>query len=45
MRGPIMTPSSMARLSPKTGPPMSRTVVKPLNQRRFSLSRSQQMKV
>ena len=29
MRGPLMAPSSIARLSPNTGPPMSRTVVKP----------------
>ena len=29
MRGPATTPSSMARLSPNAGPPMSRTVVKP----------------
>src|ERR1700732_1843352 len=29
MRGPLTTPSSMARLSPNTGPPTSRTVVKP----------------
>ena len=29
MRGPMLTPSSMARLSPVTGPPRSRTVVKP----------------
>ena len=30
MRGPIITPSSIARLSPNTEPPRSRTVVKPL---------------
>ena len=29
MRGPLMVPSSIARLSPNTGPPRSRTVVKP----------------
>ena len=29
MRGPGTVPSSMARLSPKTGPPMSRTDVTP----------------
>ena len=29
MRGPLTMPSSMARLRPNTGPPTSRTVVKP----------------
>src|SRR6476661_2789296 len=29
MRGPLIAPSSIARLSPNTGPPRSRTVVKP----------------
>ena len=29
MRGPTTTPASIACFSPKTGPPMSRTVVKP----------------
>ena len=29
MRGPATTPASIACFSPKTGPPMSRTVVKP----------------
>ena len=33
MRGPATVPSSMARLSPNAGPPMSRTVVKPAHQR------------
>ena len=45
MRGPLMIPSSIARLSPNTGPPRSRTVSETPHQRRLGLSRSQQVEV